>query len=411
MSIIVECLRVSKKYTLSPVQGYTTLVETLTHRWRRATKALCGKHSKDTSPPINELWALKDCDLQIMTGDRVGLLGRNGAGKSTLLKLLSRITIPTSGFIKVHGRVASLLEVGTGFHLELTGRENIFLNGAILGMTKKEIARKFDEIAAFAEIENFLDVPVKRFSSGMYMRLGFAIAAHVDPDLLIVDEVLAVGDISFQAKCLKKLNHLSACGTTILFVSHDAGAILNLCNKGILLEKGAVQAQGGVQECLNIYMQKYRSQNLCWQGNDGNAQIRFYRLALQNNDLRRQFFYNDDQIQVVIDYEILQICDNFIIGLEIRNLNGQILANSHIQENEIAFATSLGIKQAIFNLNGHYFHPGEYTVHLSCLLPSHSSVISNDICVKLVVYSQTTTNPLLPNSPTTLSLGNGWQSK
>src|SRR5579872_4621325 len=202
-----------------------------------------------------DFWALRDVSLKITQGEVVGIIGRNGAGKSTLLKLLSRITVPTEGRIRINGRIASLLEVGTGFHQELTGRENIFLNGAILGMTRAEIIRKFDEIVAFSEIEQFLDTPVKRYSSGMYVRLAFAVAAHLEPEILIVDEVLAVGDAAFQKKCLGKMNEVSRNeGRTVLFVSHNMGAIKSLCTSAIILHKGRKILQGDVFESLAKYM-------------------------------------------------------------------------------------------------------------------------------------------------------------
>lgn len=205
---------------------------------------------------VEEFWALKDVSFEINKGDRVGIIGRNGAGKSTLLKILSRIAEPTSGRIKISGRVASLLEVGTGFHPELTGRENIYLNGAILGMTRKEIQRNFDEIVAFAEVEKFLDTPVKRYSSGMYVRLAFSVAAHLETEILIVDEVLAVGDIAFQQKCMTRMSEVAEHGRTLLFVSHNMGAISQLCNSAILLNQGQLVEQSNnvgslVQNYLN----------------------------------------------------------------------------------------------------------------------------------------------------------------
>ncbi len=203
---------------------------------------------------VEEFWALKDINFEIRRGDVVGIIGRNGAGKSTLLKILSRITEPSTGRVEIRGRVASLLEVGTGFHPELTGRENIFLNGAILGMSRAEIRWKFDEIVAFAEIEKFLDTPVKRYSSGMYVRLAFAVAAHLEPEILIVDEVLAVGDAEFQKKCLGKMKDVAGGGRTVLFVSHNMGAVQRLCNQGIFLEDGAVKLQSGnIDTCIAAY--------------------------------------------------------------------------------------------------------------------------------------------------------------
>jgi lipopolysaccharide transport system ATP-binding protein len=201
------------------------------------------------------VWALKDVDFKVQRGEILGIIGRNGAGKSTLLKLLSRTTAPTRGNIKVKGRIASLLEVGTGFHPELTGRENIYLNGAILGMTKLEIKKKFDEIVDFAGVERYIDTPVKRYSSGMYVRLAFAVAAHLESEILVVDEVLAVGDTEFQKKCLGKMGDVAHSGNkTILFVSHDLTAVSKLCQKGILLEQGMIKAQGQIDEVLNEYL-------------------------------------------------------------------------------------------------------------------------------------------------------------
>jgi len=201
----------------------------------------------------NELWALRGVSFEVEQGETLGIIGRNGAGKSTLLKILSRITKPTSGNAKIHGRVGSLLEVGTGFHNELTGRENIYLNGAILGMKRAEIDRRFDEIVAFSEIEQFLDTPVKHYSSGMYMRLAFSVAAHLEPEVLIVDEVLAVGDTAFQAKCLGKMDEVSRSGRTILFVSHNLGSLAQICKAGLLLDRGNAVFHGGIREAIENY--------------------------------------------------------------------------------------------------------------------------------------------------------------
>ena len=201
-----------------------------------------------------KLWALRDLSFEVAEGETLGIIGRNGAGKSTLLKILSRITKPTSGTAEIRGRVASLLEVGTGFHSELTGRENIYLNGAILGMKHAEIAKKFDEIVDFSEIEKFLDTPVKYYSSGMYMRLAFSVAAHLEPEVLIVDEVLAVGDVEFQKKCLGKMDEVSKSGRTVLFVSHNLGSLTQICKNGMLLHKGRMEFYGGVHDAISRYM-------------------------------------------------------------------------------------------------------------------------------------------------------------
>jgi lipopolysaccharide transport system ATP-binding protein len=233
-------------------------------RYKRFTETVMGtltaplRHVRNLGkpiPPDETLWALRDVSFEVKEGEVVGIIGRNGAGKSTLLKLLSRITEPTEGEIRVRGRVGSLLEVGTGFHPELTGRENIYLNGAILGMRRAEIAQKFDEIVAFAEIEKFLDTPVKRYSSGMYVRLAFAVAAHLEPEVLVVDEVLAVGDVAFQKKCLGKMEAVSKGGRTVLFVSHNMAAIENLCRTGVVLDRGRVDFIG--QLCYIKIMAKF----------------------------------------------------------------------------------------------------------------------------------------------------------
>jgi lipopolysaccharide transport system ATP-binding protein len=257
---IIKVENLGKKYIighdLSPERFYRShsLRDTFTHTARGLYQRL--RHPLSTNienTEAEELWALKNLEFEIEPGDRVGIIGRNGAGKSTLLKVLSRITEPTTGRIEINGRVASLLEVGTGFHPELTGRENIYLNGAILGMTRNEIKAKFDEIVSFSEIERFLDTPVKRYSSGMYVRLAFAVAAHLEPEILIVDEVLAVGDAQFQKKCMGKMEEVGNEGRTVLFVSHNMAMITGLCSDGMLLESGRLTSTGPVSKVVLDY--------------------------------------------------------------------------------------------------------------------------------------------------------------
>ena len=232
--------------------GYVALRDVLAEKARRLFRPR--PSTLDPRPSTEAFWALQDVSFEVKQGERLGIIGRNGAGKSTLLKILSRITEPTRGRVRIKGRVASLLEVGTGFHPELTGRENIFLNGAILGMNRWEIRKKFDEIVAFAEVEKFLDTPVKHYSSGMYVRLAFAVAAHLEPDILVVDEVLAVGDAAFQRKCLGKMQDVADKeGRTVLFVSHNMGAVGNLCQKGIVLSKGCIEFIGDVEHAIIEY--------------------------------------------------------------------------------------------------------------------------------------------------------------
>ncbi|TAD85539.1 MAG: ABC transporter ATP-binding protein, partial [Bacteroidetes bacterium] len=256
---IISVSNVSKQYRLGQV-GTGTLHQDVNRWWHR----LRGKedpylkigetNDRSAKGSSDFVWALKDINFEVQAGEVLGIIGRNGAGKSTLLKILSRVTEPTTGSITMHGRVASLLEVGTGFHPDLTGRENIYLNGAILGMTKKEIARKFDEIVDFAGVERYIDTPVKRYSSGMHVRLGFAVAAHLEPEILIVDEVLAVGDAEFQKKCLGKMKDVSVNeGRTVLFVSHDLRAITRLCNRSLVLSNGCLMEDGDTEIVVDHY--------------------------------------------------------------------------------------------------------------------------------------------------------------
>jgi lipopolysaccharide transport system ATP-binding protein len=249
LAIQIEGL--GKKYRLGPSapQASLALREVLERRLRSLGRA----SPAEPSGP-NEIWALKDLSLDIRRGERIGVIGANGAGKTTLLKLLSRITEPSAGKIRLRGRVASLLEVGTGFHPELTGRENVFLNGSLLGMTRQEIHRRFDEIVAFSEVERFLDTPVKRYSSGMYVRLAFAVAAHLEPEILLIDEVLAVGDARFQQKCLGKMREVSGQGRTVLFVTHQMGLVSQLCERAILLQNGLLTQSGGTTEVITTYL-------------------------------------------------------------------------------------------------------------------------------------------------------------
>lgn len=258
-NVAIKVEAISKEYHIGgPQKTYDRLGDQLVDMFktpfRRAGNLLSRKVT--SAAELNEtIWALKDVSFEVKHGEVVGIIGRNGAGKSTLLKILSQITDPTGGYADLYGRVGSLLEVGTGFHPELTGRENIYLNGAILGMRKSEIDRKFDEIVAFAEIDKFIDTPVKHYSSGMYVRLAFSVAAHLEPEILLVDEVLAVGDVSFQRKCLGKMDDVAQQGRTVLFVSHNMGLMQALCQRGIFLQSGSVFADGTMAEVVDAYMQ------------------------------------------------------------------------------------------------------------------------------------------------------------
>ncbi len=394
MARIIEIENLSKKYLISTAhQGaYNTLVDTLALKakywWKRMT-APREDHSSFEYGKLEEFWALKDIHMHVEEGDRLGIIGRNGAGKSTLLKLLSRITEPSTGSIKIRGRVSSLLEVGTGFHPELTGRENIFLNGAILGMSHREIKQKFDEIVAFSEVEKFLDTPVKRFSSGMITRLGFAIAAHLDPDLLIVDEVLAVGDTQFQQKCLKKMNELGSHGRTVLFVSHDVGSILTLCNKGIYLEKGQLKAWGPVDESINAYLKTTNQRTLSWEGSEGDDHVRFYKAGLAINNPLKEFFYQGESTTLDIEYEVMKPNLDLIVGFGIWNQRHQLLGRSHTSDDVDNFHqfTQVGRHKLSFKLDAGLFHEGEYLIKVDCFIHNKKRILSDEIILKMPIYS------------------------
>jgi len=283
----------------------------------------------------DEMWALRGVSFEIRQGEILGIIGRNGAGKSTFLKILSRVTAPTTGEVRVKGRIASLLEIGTGFHHELSGRENIYLNGAILGMTRSEIQRKFDEIVAFADIEKFLDTPVKRYSSGMYVRLAFAVAAHLDPDILIVDEVLAVGDGAFQKKCLGKMNDVAKEGRTVLFVSHNMDTVARLCSKAIILEKGKIQASGNTDTVVSRYVRGDfgTSAKRKWQDPNtapGDRVVRLLEVRVHDeNNKESASFQVTQSIGITIEYEVLEEGHYFTHSCNLFNEQGTNIFNSH----------------------------------------------------------------------------------
>ncbi len=291
-------------------------------------------------------WSLKDLNFSINKGEAIGIIGKNGAGKSTLLKILSQVTSPTNGAVKMKGRVASLLEVGTGFHPELTGRENIFLNGAILGMRKFEISSKLDEIIDFSGVEKYIDTPVKRYSSGMYVRLAFAVAAHLESEILIVDEVLAVGDAEFQTKCLGKMDSISKSdGRTILFVSHNMSSIRKLCNSAILLEQGKLAFQGNVNEAVSRYLNSnsvsnFENLNLRVNKLKYRDGLKFCKIMIsQNGELISNYFDVNVNIDIMIEYEILFRIEKFRIRLEIFSSTGEFLFNTFHDCNEIISTT------------------------------------------------------------------------
>lgn len=317
--IAIRVENLSKMYKIGASQArYQTLRESLMNGFSSSVERLKGNQPKED----NIIWALKDISFEVKHGEVLGIIGRNGAGKSTLLKILSRITRPSSGRFELNGRVGSLLEVGTGFHPELTGRENILLSGAILGMKRKEINRKFDEIVDFAEIEKFLDTPVKHYSSGMYMRLAFSVAAHLEPEILLVDEVLAVGDAEFQKKCLGKMGDVAGEGRTVLFVSHNMGAINQLCSRGILIERGILKLDSKILTIISEYSKSNRIINL------QNFSIKSEEIILNSLNIYQKktkdnnLFITDEPIFIQWKYEIKKETFGLRIGFDLVSLDG-----------------------------------------------------------------------------------------
>jgi len=316
--IVIRVENLTKEYRLGVI-NHGTLRQDLQSLWAR----FCGKEDPNSLVPpgtgsilaqssSDRFYALQDVSFDINEGEIIGIIGRNGAGKSTLLKILSRITTPTSGHVKIRGRVASLLEVGTGFHPELTGRENIFLNGAILGMSRSEVLRKFDEIVAFAEVEKFIDTPVKRYSSGMYVRLAFAVAAHLEPEILVVDEVLAVGDAQFQKKCMGKMQDVGKEGRTVLFVSHNMAAIRNLCKRVVWLKEGQVHMTGDTISISEEYLQhSHRAESLVDLATiinllPADPVLRLMGVEIMQNGIHCDVALNGKPLEIMMRYEVLQ---------------------------------------------------------------------------------------------------------
>ncbi len=321
---VIKVENLSKRYVIgqqrSKDDGFRHIIEDAV---RAPLKWLSSRKKQERE----EFWALNDVSFEVKQGEVLGIIGRNGAGKSTLLKILSRITEPTSGRIEIDGRVASLLEVGTGFHPELTGRENIFLNGAILGMSRAEVKRKFDEIVAFSEVEKFLDTPVKRYSSGMYVRLAFSVAAHLEPEILIVDEVLAVGDAQFQKKCIGKMNEISKNeGRTVLFVSHNMGAIANICSSGLLLQHGKRIHNGSVGQTVDAYLSSgtAASGEKRWRNEDCPATscVRILSVRVIGDGETRSIVSIDRPIHFEVDFETLLEGLSLYVSIHIVHLSG-----------------------------------------------------------------------------------------
>ncbi|MBU4464014.1 MAG: ABC transporter ATP-binding protein [Proteobacteria bacterium] len=310
--VVIRVQNLSKQYRIGAHEGYKTfretLVDTVKVPFQRLSSLLSAPRSL-LSPPGDTIWALKNVSFEVKKGEVLGIIGRNGAGKTTILKILSRITEPTEGRVELKGRVGSLLEVGTGFHPELTGHENIYLYGAILGMDRWEVTKKFDEIVAFAELEKFIDTPVKRYSSGMYMRLAFAVAAHMEPEVLLVDEVLAVGDAIFQRKCMDKMGKAAEGGRTVLFVSHNMSAVSSICQRGILLEGGEISFSGTAHETVSLYLDQCaetaRDEMKISQRKDrtGSGEVRLTNFYIEDEAGQKiEHIRNGETVRLVFDY-------------------------------------------------------------------------------------------------------------
>jgi lipopolysaccharide transport system ATP-binding protein len=376
MSTVIQVENISKLYRLGQI-GSKTLSQDLNRWWSRfqgrpdPTLKIGQKNLNSSGKDSEFVWSLKDISFEVRDGEVLGIIGKNGAGKSTLLKILSRVTAPTSGSVKIKGRVASLLEVGTGFHPELTGRENIYLNGAILGMTKAEIKRKFDEIVDFSGVAQYIDTPVKRFSSGMYVRLAFAVAAHLEPEILIVDEVLAVGDAEFQKKCLGKMKDVSKEGRTVLFVSHNMGAIRTLCERALLLRDGVIAKNGEVKECIEAYLKDDSEISetgiipLNFKRNSGLGTAKFIKVGLLNplGEPTKTVYYRSP-LRIQLEIEAFEFIRDALFSVMIGTTDGQRII---YQESLDGFNGTVSLEKGSHSLTleiNTSLLPGTYSIYL-----------------------------------------------
>ncbi len=392
--IAIRVENLGKLYHLGSRYHQQTFRELITHmvtwpgRWMKSVV------NTDT-PADNEadtLWAIKNVSFEVKHGEVIGIIGRNGAGKSTLLKILSRITEPTEGRVEGFGRVGSLLEVGTGFHAELTGRENIYLNGAILGMKKAEIDRKFDEIVAFSEIEKFLETPVKRYSSGMYVRLAFAVAAHLEPEILIVDEVLAVGDAAFQKKCLGRMQDVGKAGRTVVFVSHNMLAIQSLCQRVIWLDQGKLREQGSPNEVASHYLNtaftSVTEKN--WPTPDvapGDDAVRIHRInAFPNGSGASDIFTVQTPIAIEVSYWNLQPDNYLTINLELKNEHGIVIFDAGPSEEPIWRSLPIGLYRDRCVIPANLLNDGTYEITLRAISDRGATVFVEENILVFTIH-------------------------
>ncbi len=376
---VIKVENLGKKYLIRHQQNerYIALRDVLTNKFKSFGKRLINlqPYSSNLQPSREEFWALKDISFEVKQGDRLGIIGRNGAGKTTLLKLLSRITEPTAGRIAINGRVASLLEVGTGFHPELTGRENIYLNGAILGMNKAEIRKKFDEIVDFAEIAKFLDTPVKRYSSGMYVRLAFAVAAHLEPEILLVDEVLAVGDAAFQKKCLGKMEDVGKKGRTVLFVSHNMDAVMRLCKAVILLNKGILSTIGDAEKIINVYLDTGIgiSMEKRWREEEApqNENVVLLEVSVHDiNKIKKNNYAVSEPVEITIKYRVKKGNKILQPAINLYNAKGINIFDSHDTNMEWRKAKKYpGFYESTVRIPGNFLSEGIVVIGAAILTP------------------------------------------
>lgn len=401
--IAVRVKDVSKRYKLNVLTRHNTLRDEIAH----GVRSLVRKNRGSRSPTESEstLWAVKDVSFDVRQGEVLGIIGRNGAGKSTLLKILSRITEPTSGRCEIFGRLGSLLEVGTGFHGELTGRENVYLNGAILGMRKAEIERRFDEIVAFAEVEQFIDMPVKRYSSGMHVRLAFAVAAHLQPEILIIDEVLAVGDQSFQNKCLGKLGSVAREGRTVLFVSHNLAAVTNLCTAGIWIERGHVQMRGDAKSVIEAYMKassgsarELRSRNgeNSSEQRNGSGEARFVDAKLLDSiNESRSTFVMGESIFVEFEVEFARSFPWLHMSVDVKRSDSGLPVLHLLNHDSGTYFENLpkGTHRFTVEVPNCMLYPGSYSVSLFAAVPGNQLDHVEDVVAFSMIQSGISKRP------------------
>ncbi len=365
---IIEVTGLSKKYRLGKI-GATSFRDEV-ERWLEKLRSAKTRQAGDAKRTEMDFWPLRDVSFDVQPGEVLGVIGKNGAGKSTLLKILSRITEPTEGEVRIRGRIASLLEVGTGFHPELSGRENIFLNGAILGMTKAEIRSKFDDIVDFAEVSKFIDTPVKRYSSGMYVRLAFAVAAHLEPEILIIDEVLAVGDAEFQAKCLGKMREVSrADGRTVLFVSHNMAAVKNLCSRAVWLEKGKVRRVGPAEQLVVDYLNEAPQKTATPTSEYGLKLLSAgLHQAKDDTPVNHLIFGEDYDLRIRLGAD--QPFKKTGVVLQLKNAYGELISSICTPEEGVAPFDLEGEAEIVISMRPLRLFPGKYTLDVLVFRPN-----------------------------------------